>query len=146
MINGVENIEIYGCLLEYCSNPEEIEITTNFFNEIKYDGDDKVIIQCLGPVIFRIVRQIMSKESRQFVKRNLNLMILMIDVEKITKDLIDYCDNFLPIADKYLKYVDVQAEMISIFATNYVYGLIERLEKIDIKLIRELKLQQLKKL
>ena len=138
MINGVENIEIYGCLLEYCSEPEEKEIITNFFNKIEYNGDDNLIIQCLGPIIFRIVTHIMRKKYD-----NIKLLLLMIDIDKITKEIIDYCDNFLPIADKYLKNVDSQAEMAALFANNYVYGLIKRLEKIDIKLIRELKLKQI---
>jgi len=144
VINGVENSKVYGFLLDGFN---EKRLVAKYLNEIEYNGTNEVVIQCLGPVVAHIVKQIIDKNGpSQFVKENLHLLMLMIDVDKITTKLVDYCENFLPIGLKYLKNLDTQAEFMLLFSSDYVYGLIERLRNCDIKLIRELKLKQINKL
>jgi hypothetical protein len=56
-------------------------------------------------------------------------IIKLIDVKEITNTLVDYCENYLPHANKYLSNLDAQAESTVLFCHNYVFGLINEIEK-----------------
>jgi transcription termination factor NusB len=136
------NIETYEFILGYFKLEERI-IISKYLYQIKYDGENEEVLQCLAPVVVRIVKIIIDKKYENKLEDKEPYLIMMVDVNKITTKLIDYCEKFLPVAYPYLKNVDAQAELISLFCTDYVFGLIEKLKKCDNSLIRSLKLKQL---
>lgn len=137
------NSEKYEFILEYFNSEERI-IISKYLNEIKYDGKNEEVIQCLTPVVVRIVKSILEKKYTRYLDDKECYLIKMVDVDKITIKLIDYCENFLPIAYPHLTNIDSQAELISLFCDNYIFGLIAKLKNCDNNLIRSLKLKELK--
>jgi hypothetical protein len=147
MISGTLNKDIhpYQYLLETFAGDQR-NIAYKYLKQIDYDGGNDYIIQCLGAVVTHIVKQIIDKDGagRRYVEPELyEYLLMMIDVKKITERLIDYCENFMPIATPYLKNLDSQAELCLLFCNNYVFGLIEKIRYADEKVIRMLKLKKL---
>lgn len=134
----------YTYLLDSFSSTDERSIAMKYLNKIKYDGENEFVIKCLGPVITHIVKQIIDKDGpNKYVIDKKNFLVYMIDVENITNTLIDYCENFLPIAKPYISNLDAQGELLLLFCNNYVFGLIEKLRNSDDNFIRNLKLKEL---
>ena len=111
------------------------EVAQFHLKQIDYDGSDDVVKQCLAPSISYIISKIIDKEkSFNVIKDNFRGIksedvIKLVNVRDITTLLIDYCENYLPHANKYLSNLDAQAESIKLFCHNYVFGLIKKVEK-----------------
>jgi hypothetical protein len=111
------------------------EVAKFHLKQINYDGNNKVVKQCLAPSISYIVSKILDKQKCFYViKDNFkgvksDDVIKLVNVNDITNTLIDYCENYLPHANKYLSNLDAQAESIKLFCHNYVFGLIKKVEK-----------------
>lgn len=124
---------------------EQRAIISKYLDEVKYDGNNNEVIICLAAVIVRIVKIILDKKYVKFIEEDKQqYLIMIVNVDNITNKLIDYYENFLPVAYPYLKNVDAQAELISLFCDNYVLGLVERLRRWNSSLVRELKIKELK--
>lgn len=139
------SIDIEKCkfILEYFE-PDDRGTISKYMDQIKYEGDNEEIIQCLCPVVVRIINLILTKRYSNLLDADkYQYLIMLVDVKHITNRFIDYCENFLPVAKSYFLNLDYQAELVSLFCDDYLFGLIERLKNSDIKLIRELKLRQL---
>lgn len=133
--------EIYlNSMKGYVSN-EELKILEYYFNKITHTTDDE-ICTFLHACLARIV-SIVLKGDNPFVKEHTDTILKLIDVDNITKDLIIFCVDFIPISNNYLKHLDVQVEMLSLFCRNYVFGLVDRIHKNPDKIKRFLKLKEL---
>lgn len=139
------SIDIEKCkfILEYFE-PDDRGTISKYMNQIKYDGNSEEVIQCLCPVVIHILKLILTKKYVNLLDADkYQYLIMSVDVKHITNRFIDYCENFLPLAKPYFLNLDYQAELVSLFCNDYLFGLIERLKNSDIRLIRELKLRQL---
>jgi len=78
---------------------------------------------------------------------NKELLIRLIDVKQLTNEFIYFTENYIPIAKKYFKNLDYQAESVLLFSNNYLNGLLQKIKDDKNNLIpRKLKLKQLSKL
>lgn len=130
----------YDYLLERFSIDER-EIIVKYFEQIQYNKDERITDRVAVAISF-IVTKIIRNETK-LVKDNVDLLLFMVDVKKITDKLIDLFENFIPISEKYFTYLDSHAEFMLLFCNNYTYGLIDKVENSDIRLIRQLKLKKL---
>ena len=96
-------------------------------NDVEYsDNNDDVVFQCLAPIICCIVRKIVKRDN-PFINDNFDLLIRMIDVEKITNEFVKYSSEFISISENFLSNLDAQAELTLLFCNNYVWGLVNRI-------------------
>jgi len=120
------------------------EIVKKHFEEIDFESipdiEDSIGVDFLiCPVIRRIIAIITS--DNEFVQNSLirdhirgiieDDVLPLVDVKEITELLIEYCNVFIPYAEKYLPDLDAQAEMCLLFCNNYVMKLIGRTHKWD---------------
>ena len=136
-------------LLEGLTNTREI--VEKHFNEVEinslpyYKNDDELLVETMiFPVIRRIVHNIINSDSehgdctiiydyeiKEDNWRGLTRerVLAEIKVDEITKLLVDYAHTFIPYSEKYLPDLDWQAELTVLFCKNYVFKLIERVQK-----------------
>ena len=111
------------------------EVAQFHLKQIDYDGNNEVVKQCLAPSISYIVSKIIDEEKCfSVIKNNFRGIksedvIKLVNVGDITTLLVDYCENYLPHANKYLSNLDAQAESTMLFCHNYVFGLIKKVER-----------------
>jgi len=132
----VDQITIYPDIekkyIEYYLN----KIT--YKNDVEYcDINDDVVLQCLAPIICCIVRKLVKRDN-PFINDNFDLLIRMINVEKITNKFVKYSSEFIPIAEVFLSNLDAQAELTLLFCNNYVWGLVNRIEKGDKNIVERM--------
>jgi len=120
---------------------EELKILECYYNRITYTKDDDfdtILHACLACIISKIL-----KGDNPYVEEHKDTLINIISVDNITRDLKVFCDNYIPISMDYLKYLDIQAEMVLLFCRNYVFGLVDRVNKNPDKIKRLIKLKTL---
>ena len=111
------------------------EVAQFHLKQINYEGSNEIVKQCLTPSISYIISKILDEEKCfHVIKHNFrgiksDDIVKLVNVNDITNTLIDYCENYLPHANKYLSNLDAQAESIMLFCHSYVFGLIKRVEK-----------------
>ena len=111
------------------------EVAQFHLKQINYEGSNEIVKQCLTPSISYIISKILDEEKCfHVIKHNFrgiksDDIVKLVNVNDITNTLIDYCENYLPHANKYLSNLDAQAESIMLFCHNFVFGLIKRVEK-----------------
>lgn len=120
------------------SSEEQLKYLKELIDQIDYNGSNNIVIQCLVPVF---------RDSYYLIHDNKELLIRLIDVKQLTNEFIYFTENYIPIAKKYFKNLDYQAESVLLFSNNYLNGLLQKIKDDKNNLIpRKLKLKQLSKL
>ena len=90
---------------------------------------DPTTRQTIAPVIRRVYTLIFSPDCQFYRFKDNNILqgeiFSLVNVQSITKQLVEFNEYFLPIATTYLPHVDTQAEMTSLFCNNYMHGLLK---------------------
>jgi hypothetical protein len=118
------------------------DIVIKHFKEVDFDSLPEIengidINEVILPVIRRIISVIQPdnlKVQNSIIQGHIrgiteDDILPLVDVKEITKLLIEYCNVFIPYAEKYLPNLDAQAEMLLLFCSNYVMKLIDKTEK-----------------
>ena len=113
-------------------------------DQIDYVGSNKVVIQCLVPVCRFLITKIFDDYSYYMINDNKELLIRMINIKVLTNKLIDFVENYFPIAKEYFPNLDYQAESVLLFSNNYLADLVQKISDDKNNLIpRRLKLEKI---
>ena len=101
-----------------------------YLEQINWSKIDNNIVEIVVPHAIRhIYTIIMFEENQLDIIKADNLkgvLISKLNVNDIVDELLNFC-CFLPNVEKYLPYIDSQAEMVKLICENYVFGLIKKL-------------------
>jgi len=138
----------YNFLLEYIGNTELMRF---YLNQINYTGKNTDIQLSIAPLVYRIIDSIITGKSISYRHKNFftdiknkNILLKLVDVDKISKDFIDTIETILPLMITKLPAIDPIAELVKLFSENYIYELVEKVEKTNpLKIQRLIKLKEL---
>ena len=110
-------------------------------NSSYFEGGDVSFGVKIGVLIRRVVRTIISEE-KNFCGLGKNKdrairVLVMVDVDELSKFVVETNREFLPIFEKAFPNIDAEAEMYRIMSEDYVFGLVKRAKDEEYEIIKK---------
>lgn len=124
--------------------PEQYKVIKDYLTQINLNDleDNEIAEQLICPVIRHIVINIMDHGrehsdisiihdyiTKPFYKEynvTVERLLAEIDLNDLSRRLLIYCREFIPLGEKYLFYLDGQAELTVLFCRNYLMRLLNK--------------------
>ena len=127
----MKTINLDRCGLLFGLSGLNYDTVKSYMQSIDYDRPkNEIVIQCIAPVVRRTLCRILETEHQMYrLKSNpemVDKVMAEFNVNEISDELDVIYSELVPVMEKYLSLIDVQAEITVLFCDNYVHYLMKK--------------------